>query len=96
MSNQSVIIKNTVAFGSVMTVGVIIILVWLSYSRNMDYRQYHQIIANESVTEVAENIAHFIAERNRLVRLFAEDHLSLILEMAKFFDDDSVRECLTY
>ena len=96
MSNQSVIIKNTVAFGVVIAIGVIIILVWLSYSRNMDYRNYHQTIANESVTEVAENIAHFIAERNRLVRLFAEDHLSLILELAKSPDDDSVREQLTH
>ena len=96
MSNQSVIIKNTVAFGSVMAIGVLIILVWLSYSRNMDYRQYHQIIADESVTELAENIAHFIAERNRLVRLFAEDHLSLILKIAKSPDDDTVRVRLTH
>ena len=96
MRNQSVIIKNTIAFASVIAIGVLIILIWLSYSRQLDYRQYHQTIASEAVAEVAENIAHFIAERNRLVRLFAEDHVSLILEMVNAPDDDDVKERLTY
>jgi len=79
-----------------MAIGVLLILIWQSYSRAMDYRQYHQTIASEAVTEVAENIAHFISERNRLVRLFAEDHIDLIRKLVNTPDDDDVREQLTH
>ena len=75
----------------VLTVGI---LSWLTYNRLADYRQYHQAIADESVAVVAEDVAHFITERNRLVNLFSHDHVKLILQLANDPENDDIREQL--
>lgn len=65
-------------FSSVLLASVLLLLAWLGWGRMADYRHYHQELARAATAGVAAEIADSIEERERLVRLFAEEHLPLI------------------
>jgi len=65
------------------------LLILLGMYRYNDYRQYHEVIANEAVNSLANAITTFISERQRLVRLFGENNLVLLQQLAR--DPDNIK-----
>lgn len=54
---------------------------WFYQKSTKDFVDFHRAIAQESTTGVAQQISTFIKEQNRLVALFANEHLSEILKV---------------
>jgi len=57
-------------------------LLWSIQGRLADHVEYHQFIAVESATGIAEEVSRFVGERNRLVQVFADQHLAAIRAVA--------------
>jgi signal transduction histidine kinase len=57
-------------------------LLWSIQSRVTDHQDYHQFIAAESTSGVAEEVSRFVGERIRLVQVFADQHLDAIRAVA--------------
>jgi signal transduction histidine kinase len=83
--------KNYVAFVVMLLVIFGVSLAWFDGRSTNDFREYHLSLAKESTSGVAEQVAHFVAEQNRLVSLFAEEHLELILRVKNDPENDEVR-----
>lgn len=62
---------------------VLVILGWTHYSRLQDFRAYHTALAQKSTSASSQEIAAFIAEKKRLVALFAQDHRELINQLVQ-------------
>lgn len=60
------------------TFAAIIILVFYSFKRFHDYREYQQQLAQLATSNITEKISKFILERERLVGLFANQNIDLI------------------
>ncbi|MCI0507022.1 MAG: HAMP domain-containing histidine kinase [Gammaproteobacteria bacterium] len=59
-----------------------VFLLWITQGRIVDHSEYHHFIATESASGVTDEVARFVGERNRLVQLFADQHLELIRAVA--------------
>ena len=57
-------------------------LLWSIQGRVADHEEYHQFIAAESALGIAEEVSRFVGERNRLVQVFADQHLAAIRAVA--------------
>ncbi len=86
--------KRYVFFMLVVTCLVVGMLVWIAQARVQDFRAYHTGIAQETTAGVAHDIARFIAEKERLVDLFAKEHLSLIQQLAARPQDEVLEQRL--
>jgi hypothetical protein len=75
-------VKNYTAFILVIACLVAGMLVWIAQTRLQDFKAYHTAIAQESTAGIASQTARFIAEKKRLVGLFAREHLQLIQQLA--------------
>jgi len=62
--------------------------------RYNDFRNYHDVIARESVDALSSDVTLFISERKRLVRIFGEDNLALIQALSNSPDDDKLENVL--
>ncbi|HEY5604469.1 MAG TPA: HAMP domain-containing sensor histidine kinase [Gammaproteobacteria bacterium] len=62
---------------------------WITQGRIADHNEYHRAIAAESTSGVMDGIARFMAEHNRLVQLFAGQHLDAIRAVAQDPADQS-------
>lgn len=58
-------------------------LFWTQKERIETHDEYHHYIALESVSAVSEEVSRFVREQNRLVQVFANQHLDAIRAMAK-------------
>lgn len=67
---------------------------WSTYQRYRDFLAYHQGIATGAVGELGHAIEERLAERRRLVQIFAEDHAELIRAVAEAPDDSGLHERL--
>jgi signal transduction histidine kinase len=60
-----------------------IFLLWVTQKRIADHYEYHQFIAAESAAGITDEVSRFVGERNRLVQVFAEQHLEAIRAVAQ-------------
>lgn len=88
-------------FGKSYFVGVIMLLLltaillgWMTYVRHTDFHNYQLEIGKEAAKGVELEISHFITEKQRLVRVFADDHLEQIRELALNPDNDLIKDKL--
>ena len=58
---------------------IILLLIWNSYVRFNNFKDYHITLAEESVKSLSNEVNGFIKEQQRLVTLFAENHRDLIV-----------------
>ncbi len=86
--------KGYLTFTLVVLCLVSIVLAWFSVERLNDFKAYHQAIAEESTDDIATEVARYVGEKKRLVKLFAEEYAGLIHELAISPEDDRVRESL--
>lgn len=75
---------------------IIAIVLWSSYLRYRDFSVYHQAMASSTVSELVHGIERIVVERQRLVELFAEQHIDLIQRSAEQPDDDDRRAALQH
>ena len=73
---------------------VSIVLAWFSVERLNDFKAYHQVIAEESTRDIATEIARYVDEKKRTVRLFVDEHTRVINELAESPEDDRAGETL--
>lgn len=64
-------------------VAVVMVLVFYSYKRFEDYREYQYQLAQLAAGNIAEKISNFVRERQRLVSLFANQNIDLIENLLK-------------
>lgn len=55
-----------------------IFLLWTARNRIVDHQEYHRLIAAESASAISDEVSRFVGERNRLVQVFADQHLAAI------------------
>jgi len=80
------------SYSSVMLIlGVLVaaLLGWINVSRYADYRIYHSAIAQAATQGVAEEISHIVAQKQRLVNVFAANHIDLIRSAIHQNDDET-------
>lgn len=70
------------------------ILLWSAYTRDRDFMNYHSAMAASSVDELARGIEHIVLERQRLVQIFAEQHVSLLRAVRLSPDDTTLQSQL--
>jgi signal transduction histidine kinase len=71
-----------------------LILIWVCRARIHDFEAHQQHIAHTSTERLSEDIGNIIDENRRLVKLFADNELSLIARLAADPNDDKLREKL--
>ncbi|UCE76069.1 MAG: HAMP domain-containing histidine kinase [Gammaproteobacteria bacterium] len=86
--------KNYTAFMLIIAILVVGMLALIVQTRFQDFKAYHTAIAQESTAGVASEAARFIAEKKRLVDLFAAEHLQLIQELADNPEDEALKRRL--
>ena len=86
--------KNYTAFILVVVCLVAGMLAWIAQTRLQDFEVYHTTTAQESTAGIASQTARFIAEKKRLVALFAREHLQLIQQLADKPNDESLQQRL--
>jgi len=82
--------KGYVVFGVLIILLVGLSLMWFVDKNIKEFRHYHMSIAQESSAGVAQQVAYFIREQNRLVTLFASEKLSLILAVKNNPNDEDL------
>ncbi len=70
---------------------VSIVLAWFSVQRLDDFKAYHQAIAEESTQDIAHEVARYVDEKKRLVRLFADEYADLIHSLTRSPDNGLVK-----
>lgn len=87
MINQSIFI---------ITINILIgaTLLWIGSNRMNESYQLHNDIAQTSVSQVADTVSLFIQDKNRLVKIFADNEVDLIRRLAKSPDDDDLKQQL--
>lgn len=71
-----------------------LILMWAGHTRMHEFETHQQHIAHSSIEILAEDIGNIIEENHRLVKLFADDELALIVQLANNPDDYRLRAVL--
>ena len=84
--------KKYVIFNLTLLCLVAIMLIWIAISRQDDFNNYHTAIAQESTASAANEIAAFITEKKRLVKIFAADHNEIINALINNPDDEQLDE----
>jgi hypothetical protein len=73
---------------------VVATLVWIADARIGDLNRYHLSIARESTSSSANETGRFVAEKKRLVGIFANENRALIAALAAAPDDEALHETL--
>lgn len=68
------------------------ILGWIVNARLDAFQQYHHNIGHESLIGVEKQVAFYIAEKQRMVELFAHDHIEQIRGLVANPDNDALHE----
>jgi len=74
---------------------VILLLLWMVKERLHEFEAYHLAIAQESTSSASRAIAGFIAEKKRLVSLFATENPGLINQHAADPYDSDIKQRLS-
>ena len=73
---------------------ITLLLIGISSARLNDFYNYHTAIATESTTSAASEISRFIDEKKHLVKVFADDHIALISQLAENPDNEAIKNRL--
>ena len=73
---------------------IVAVLLWSTHLRYQDFSNYHQALASSTVGELVHGIEQILVERQRLVQLFADQHLDLIRRSAAAPTDHRRQEAL--
>jgi len=84
--------SKTILSNLLVFVLVAVVLGILANARIDSFRDYHNAIAQESVSSGAQIVENFIAERKRLVYLFAQDNIEYIKRIAADPDNIAIQE----
>ena len=85
--------KNNVIF-FLLIISILLVLIWSGITRVKDYKEYHQLIAINSVSNISKSISQFIAERKRLVQVFAIENSKLIKDSVLSPENEIIRSKL--
>jgi len=85
--------KNNVIF-TLLIISILSFLLWARITIIKDYKEYHQLIAINSVNNVSESISQFITERKRLIQVFAIENSKLIKNSVLSPEDEKIRSKL--
>lgn len=61
---------------------VVLVLSWHGYARYSDFRSFQDVVAGEAVHGVAVDVADLVAEKQRMVNVFADLHKPLLERIA--------------
>lgn len=86
--------KNYVVFVGLMILLVASMLSWITSARLEAFHQYHLDIGHESISGVNKQVAHYVNEKQRMVKLFAEEHIDRIRALASDPNNDALKEDL--
>jgi len=86
--------KNYVVFVGVMILLVAGALGWIASARLEAFHQHHLDIGHESIGGVNKQVAHYVNEKQRMVKLFAEEHIDRIRALASDPNNDALKEDL--
>ena len=75
-----------------MLITVFFILMAAAHLRTSDFKQYHYLLAQNSVTNVSESISQFIVNRKRLIKIFAKENITLIQNVLSDPENESLKE----
>ena len=78
----------------VINVLIILLLIWNSYVRFNNFKDYHITLAEESVKSLSNEVNGFIKEHQRLVTLFAENHRDLIKSLISDPEDEKLQSTM--
>lgn len=67
-------------------------LKWLAQARMTDFSNHQQNLAKNSVTGVAQQIEAFVKEKNRLVKLFSQQHNAIIMDAYKNAESEDAKQ----
>lgn len=84
--------KRYLIFSLFLSSLIALMLLWFGKLRMDEFTRYHLSIANNASSGVAEEIGRFVREKERLVSIFAAEHMDLIKNLLQHPDDDSVAE----
>lgn len=84
--------KGHLLFALLLTLLITSLLVWISQSRLRDFESYHRSLAQSATIAVASEVAGFVEEKKRLVKLFAANNLPLIQSVAASPDDEDQQQ----
>jgi len=91
---QSIFSKSYFRYALILIVITIGILVWVSYARLQAFHDYHQDLTHETVLGIEKLVSQFIAEKTRMVNVFADEQIDLIRALASNPDNDELRNKL--
>lgn len=81
---QNILLKKTYFWFVIIIICLLAaFLLWTQKERIDAHEEYHNYIALESVSAVSEEVSRFVSEQNRLVQVFAHQHLGAIRALAK-------------
>jgi signal transduction histidine kinase len=91
---RTLVSKNYFVFVALMILLVAGLLGWIANARMEAFHQHHLDITSESIKGVETQVAHYVAEKRRMVELFAEEHIDTIRALASNPDNDEINERL--
>jgi len=75
-----------------MMITVFVILMAGAHLRISDFKNYHYLLAQNSVTNVSEAISQFITNRKRLINIFAKENITLIQKVLNDPENETLKE----
>lgn len=87
--------KNYVVFVALLILLVAAMLTWIAYARLQAFHQFYTDTGQESLNGVENQVSFFISEKQRIVELFAKDHIEQIRRLASNPDNDGYHEALS-
>ena len=61
---------------------LVVFLLWVQQERVNAHQDYHDALASETGASIAEEVSRFVLERNRIVQVFARQHVDAIRALA--------------
>ena len=95
ISSKTTHLKSYVIFSILLLIIITTAISWFHQKSTNDFFDFHKTIAQESTEGVSQQISTFISEQNRLVSLFANEHLQTILKVKTDPDNEEAMKKLS-
>ncbi|HEC20190.1 MAG TPA: hypothetical protein ENI97_12720 [Gammaproteobacteria bacterium] len=86
--------KNYFIFVGLMIVLVAAMLGWIGYARLAAFHQHRLAVGHESLSGVEKQVGFYIAEKQRMVSVFAEEQIDWLRALAENPNNDELQENL--
>lgn len=87
MKSYPIFILITVAFFG-------LVLLWVAIARNNEFIRHNEAVAHQATAGVADEIARYIVNKKRLVKLFSKEQRSLLDRLILQPDSDAYQQQL--